>query len=194
MKPQILNKYLMLFCQAKVKAQRLGEAAAALTKFDPPLVAKNFKMYNQLCLLIFRAGAEKEVTYLRSFLFKLIVKFEEEKKINNKAYRTFLKYLQIAHLVNFKRILDQNSAKALSMRIKISLLRHSQYLRVDKLYLDAGKACKEQNKIPMAFLWLSKYLDVHDAIEDPDEGIDLPDDILSITDIPSVADVKLADS
>lgn len=53
MDPQILNTYLMKFCVGNIKAGKLGETVAALAKYDPPLVSKNFKMYNALSLRIF---------------------------------------------------------------------------------------------------------------------------------------------
>jgi len=37
-----------------IKANKLSETVAALAKYDPPLVSKNFKMYNALALRIFK--------------------------------------------------------------------------------------------------------------------------------------------
>lgn len=93
MEPAILNTYLMKFCITNIKAGKLGDTVAALAKYDPPLVSKNFKMYNGLAMRIFQKPNAKEISYFRKFFFKLIKKFEEAGKTNNKAYKTFYKYL-----------------------------------------------------------------------------------------------------
>ena len=48
-----MNTYLMKFCIVKIKNKDYEETVAALAKYDPPLVSKNFKMYNALSLRIF---------------------------------------------------------------------------------------------------------------------------------------------
>jgi len=67
--PQIMNNYLMKFCIMNVKAGKYGETVAALAKYDPPLVSKNFKMYNALALRIFKRCNSKEISYFRKFFY-----------------------------------------------------------------------------------------------------------------------------
>ncbi len=190
-----MNTYLMKFCIKNVKAGKYGETIAALAKYDPPLISKNFKMYNALSLRIFKRCNAKEISYFRKFFYQQIQKFEKEQKQNTKAYRTFYRYLQCAHFINLKNLLEkQGGAFELVTRLKISLLRYSDILRFDKLYYDAGKACQELGLDALAFLWFSRYLDIHDAIEDPESGFnDMQANVFEITDIPSPSTLNLPD-
>jgi len=70
-----LNTYLMKYCVTNIKAGKLGETVAALAKYDPPLISKNFKMYNALSIRIFQKCNAKEVHYYYMFFFSLIAKF-----------------------------------------------------------------------------------------------------------------------
>lgn len=75
--------------------------------------------------------------------------------------------------------------------IKMALLRYSEFLRFDRLYLEAGQACQKQGLVPYAFLWYSRYLDIFEAIEDPDVPFnDMLEDAFKITDIVSPANIN----
>lgn len=55
-----------------LKAGKLSETIAALAKYDPPLISKNFKLYNALSLKIFKKCDPKQIKYYRKFFFSLI--------------------------------------------------------------------------------------------------------------------------
>ena len=49
-----------------------------------------------------------------------------------------------------------------------SLLRYTKEIRADKAFLDAGEANRKEGINNMAFMFFNRYLDLFDAIEDPD--------------------------
>jgi len=55
-----------------------------------------------------------------------------------------LRYAVIAHLLNLKLVYEKKGIKELYVKISIALLRHSDVVRLDKLYYDAGIACKKE--------------------------------------------------
>lgn len=72
----------------------------------------------------------------------------------------------------------------------MALLRYCDLIRLDKLYYDAGMACKNTN-VGMAFTLLNRYLDIFEVIDDPDSN-NLGDNTdFETTDIPSPYDVPL---
>lgn len=76
-------------------------------------------------------------------------------------------------------------------KITISLLRYCEFIRLDKLYYEAGIACKNTNQLGMASIFLNRYLDLNEVIDDPDNAT-LPDsNDFDITDIPSPYDVSM---
>lgn len=99
----------------------------------------------------------------------------------------------MAHLINLKnKLLKQGGAFDLVTRIWIALLRYSDIVRFDKIYLQAGKACQKSGMEGYAFMFFSRYLDIHEAIEDPDAGYtEMNGSAFKITDIPSPATLTL---
>ena len=63
---------------------------------------------------------------------------------NDPAAKEFSKYALIAHLLNQKLIYEKKGVKDLYVKICIALLRYSDLVRLDKLYYDAGLACKKE--------------------------------------------------
>lgn len=51
-----------------------------------------------------------------------------------------------------------------------SLLRYTNVIRADKAFLDAGEANKRESINNMAFMFYNRYLDLYEAIDDPDSG------------------------
>ena len=80
--------------------------------------------------------------------------------------KEFSKYLQIAHLINLANTYQKKGMIPLFSQISQSLLRFSDLVRVDKLFYNAGVACKKASNLTMAFLLLNRYLDIFEVIED----------------------------
>ena len=53
-------------------------------------------------------------------------------------------------------------------RLCTSMLRYTKEVRADKAFLDAGEACRREGINNMAFMFFNRYIDLYDAIEDPD--------------------------
>ena len=50
--------------------------------------------------------------------------------------------------------------------VQVSLLRYTNYLLPDKAFYEAGIACRNIGWNNMAFVFLNRFLDIYDAIED----------------------------
>jgi len=57
-----------------------------------------------------------------------------------------------------------------SAKLCTSLLRYTKEIRADKAFYDAGDANKKEGINNMAFMFYNRYLDLYEAIEDPDSG------------------------
>ena len=72
-----------------------------------------------------------------------------------------------------------------------SLLRYTKEIRADKAFLDAGEANRREGVNNMAFMFFNRYLDLYEAIEDPDSGGINDNSDFQDTDLPSPADIPL---
>ena len=104
----------------------------------------------------------------------------------------FHKYLLIAHLVNLKFLYESRpGAQNLHQKITVSLLRYCEFIRLDKVFYEAGMSCQKSNDLGLASVLLNRFLDIADIIDDPDNNNLPEDDEFRITDIPSPYDVNM---
>jgi intraflagellar transport protein 172 len=105
--------------------------------------------------------------------------------------KDFYPALIASHLLsNRARLKDAGKCPELVAKTSVALCRYCAELPCDKAFYEAGMDCKDANMINMAFLFLNRFLDIADAIEDPDNaGIDNMD--FKDTDIPDPCDLEL---
>jgi intraflagellar transport protein 172 len=79
--------------------------------------------------------------------------------------------------------LGQKSLEAIAVKISVALLRYTEQIPADKAFVEAGTACKTHAWKNMAFVFLNRFLDLYEAIEDGNmDAIDNSD--FKDTDIP----------
>jgi intraflagellar transport protein 172 len=71
------------------------------------------------------------------------------------------------------------------------LLRYTKEIRADKAYFDAGTACRSAALNDSAFIFLNRYIDLYDAIDDPDNAGGIDNSEFENTDIPSPFEIPL---
>jgi intraflagellar transport protein 172 len=102
-----------------------------------------------------------------------------------------MKYLMITHLLLLKNDCNRHKLDRVNAKLSTSLLRYCKEIRADKAFLEAGEANKKVKQYDMAFIFYNRYIDLYDAIEDPDNnGINDNTDFEE-TDIPSPYDITL---
>lgn len=55
-------------------------------------------------------------------------------------------------------------------KLRSSMLRYINVLRVDKVFYEAGVACREAGLNDMAFVFFNRLIDLFELIDDPDVG------------------------
>jgi intraflagellar transport protein 172 len=76
-------------------------------------------------------------------------------------------------------------------RLCTSLLRYCKDIRADKAFLDAGDANRKINQNDMAFIFFNRYIDLWDAIQDPDGNMIQENTDFEGTDIPVPYEIPL---
>ena len=57
-------------------------------------------------------------------------------------------------------------------KISTSLLRHTEIIPADKAFYEAGMACRQAKKSEMAMIFMNRFLDLVEAIENDDGMLD----------------------
>lgn len=109
----------------------------------------------------------------------------------NPVFAEFMKYLMVTHLLLLKGEAARNNLTRVNAKLCTSLLRYCKEIRSDKAFYDAGMANKADKNYDMAFIFLNRYIDLYDAIEDPDNNGITDNAEFEDTDIPSPYDIAL---
>lgn len=86
----------------------------------------------------------------------------------NPVFLEFMRYLMVTHLTLLKGEAQKNNLDRVNAKLSTSLLRYCKDIRADKAFLDAGDANRKVGNNEMAFIFFNRYIDLWDAIQDPD--------------------------
>lgn len=76
-------------------------------------------------------------------------------------------------------------------KLTACLLRYTKEIRADKAYFDAGTASRKAGLNDSAFIYFNRYIDLYDAIDDPDNAGGIDNTEFENTDIPSPFEIPL---
>lgn len=94
---------------------------------------------------IFVECEHKEIEPLRKALYDFYKLLEGTSDANNPVVQEFNKFLTIAHLANLKFIYESRpGAQKLLYKLCTSLLRYCEFIRLDKLFYEAGIHCQKE--------------------------------------------------
>jgi intraflagellar transport protein 172 len=106
----------------------------------------------------------------------------------------FKKCLLAAHLQTARgRFQEQNKGAEAIAKASVALCRYCAEFPVDRGFYEAGIDCKTAGMINMSFFFLNRFLDIADAIEDPENAAIDNTDFMD-TDIPSPYDLDLPEA
>lgn len=133
-----------------------------------------------------------ELQILREMLQKLVKNLEglvNDK--NSPILIEFHQYLMVTHLLLLKGECTKNNLHNVNAKLCTSLLRYCKDIRADKAFLDAGDANRKVNSNEMAFIFFNRYIDLWDAIQDPDGNMIQENTDFEGTDIPVPYEIPL---
>jgi len=203
-----VTKFASIQAKKLVNDGKYKEALAVLalrgTAHDKPV---NFGLYKRIAQEILAFSEESQevmdkdmsdssqrevpesVEQLREMLYKLCNNLKEIDP-HGENTKVFERLSLIAHFYALKIRCCEAELYPVEAKLATSLLRYVGTLPVDKTFYEAGMACRRASWMNMAFVFLNRFVDISDLIEDPSEGMDNSDFLE--TDIPLV-DVPLPD-
>lgn len=131
--------------------------------------------------------------YSRIFLYKLI-NFRYLAQLrdvlhglsrSSPSFEKFERLLEAAHLSALKHGCRAfPTLSGIAVKASICLLRHTDILRADICYYEAGIAARTAGLLSEAFVFLNHFLDLEECIEEEGDGNILDVDDLRVTDFP----------
>jgi intraflagellar transport protein 172 len=130
---------------------------------------------------------------VREVLFKLTSELQTLDP-HGKDTQEFERLLFIAHLCSLRCTCESAGLKGLQARIATSLLRYTMDLPVDKAFYDAGAACREEHLVNLGFVFLNRFMDLTDAMDDPESASDIDNTDFLESDIPNPVKVPIPEA
>uniref|UniRef100_A0A2K5EYN7 Intraflagellar transport protein 172 homolog n=1 Tax=Aotus nancymaae TaxID=37293 RepID=A0A2K5EYN7_AOTNA len=187
---KILHKYVALYATHLIREGSSAQALALYVQHGAPANPQNFGIYKRIFTdMVSSPGTNCAEAYhswadLRDVLFNLCENLVKSSEANSPAHEEFKTMLLIAHYYATRSAAQSvKQLETVAARLSVSLLRHTQLLPVDKAFYEAGIAAKAVGWENMAFIFLNRFLDLTDAIEEGIlDGLDHSD--FQDTDIP----------
>jgi intraflagellar transport protein 172 len=198
----MLPHYLIQHCKILATQGEVLEACRQLVRYGPPKESQNFQLYKVLANELLSSDESEAPKMLREMLLRLLAPgpastpvppkklMEDRSPPSTEFHRAAL----VAHYQSLRNMLkERQGGMDLCWKISCALCRYCTEFPVDRAFYQAGMDCKDSGNINMAFFFLNRYLDIADAIDDPEnaqiDGSDFID-----TDIPSPYDLDLPES
>jgi len=97
----------------------------------------------------------------------------------------------VTHLTLLKGEAQRSNLDRVNAKLSTSLLRYCKEIRADKAFLDAGDANRKVGNNDMAFIFFNRYIDLWDAIKDPDAALIQENTDFEGTDIPEPHEIPI---
>ncbi|KAG8522493.1 LOW QUALITY PROTEIN: Intraflagellar transport protein 172, partial [Galemys pyrenaicus] len=170
---KILHKYVALYATHLIREGGYAQALALYVQHGAPANPQNFNIYKRIFSdIVSSPGTNSAEAYhswadLRDVFFNLCENLVKSSEANSPAHEEFETMLLIAHYYATRSAAQSvKQLETVAARLSVSLLRHTQLLPADKAFYEAGIAAKAVGWENMAFIFLNRFLDLTDAIEE----------------------------
>uniref|UniRef100_F6S4V7 Intraflagellar transport protein 172 homolog n=1 Tax=Ornithorhynchus anatinus TaxID=9258 RepID=F6S4V7_ORNAN len=170
---KILHKYVALYATHLIREGGWAQALALYVQHGAPANPQNFNIYKRIFTdMVSATGTNSAEAYhswadLRDVLFNLCENLVKSSEANSTAHEEFETMLLIAHYYATRSAAQSiKQLETVGARLSVSLLRHTQLVPADKAFYEAGTAAKAVGWENMAFIFLNRFLDLTDAIEE----------------------------
>jgi intraflagellar transport protein 172 len=135
-----------------------------------------------------------ELGVLKEMLVKLVDGLAAQVANNNPIYVEFFRFLMIVHLQLMKVDCQKHGLTGVLAKLTGCLLRYTKEIRADKAYYDAGEANKKAGQNDAAFIFMNRYIDLYDAIDDLENAGGFDNTDFENTDIPKPEYIPLPET
>uniref|UniRef100_A0A8U7MH45 Intraflagellar transport protein 172 homolog n=1 Tax=Corvus moneduloides TaxID=1196302 RepID=A0A8U7MH45_CORMO len=170
---EVLHKYIALYATHLIWEGSWDKALRLYVHHGAPANSQNFNIYKRLFVEMVNASgmncaeAYSSWAELRDMLLSLCENLVKSSEANTPAHEEFERMLLISHYCATRSAAQGlKQLDTMAAQLSISLLRHTDLLPADKAFYEAGIAAKAVSWENMAFVFLNRFLDLSDAIEE----------------------------
>ncbi|XP_051954406.1 intraflagellar transport protein 172 homolog [Xyrauchen texanus] len=170
---KILHKYIALYATHLIREGEAEKVLYLYAQHGVPAYSQNFNIYKRMFLELVSlrdrdcAEAYRMWADMRDVLLLLCENLTKSSEANSPAHEEFEQMLLVAHYYATRSAakgIDQLISVA--AKLSISLLRHTDLIPADKAFYEAGLTAKAVGWENMAFIFLNRFLDLADGIDE----------------------------
>ncbi|CAB4017982.1 intraflagellar transport 172 homolog [Paramuricea clavata] len=170
---EVLSKYVAQYAAHLIKENNTMKALELFLKHGAPPISQNFNIYKRIVYeMVSMDGMSSPDSYklwadMRDVLYEVTEGLNKTKNAGSAVLKEFEDMLLVCHYyANRAACLQQDSLDSIAAQISVSLLRHTDIIPCDKGFYEAGMAAKNAGMENMAFVFLNRYLDISEGIEE----------------------------
>ncbi|XP_024359090.2 intraflagellar transport protein 172 isoform X4 [Physcomitrium patens] len=150
---------------------KCGEAIDVLSQHGVPLNCPAFELCSfAACKIISAVDSIPQIQFtmqkLREILFQIVSSLTLNRALCPEVLTELKRLLIIVNFVTLRYISVAQELQEMQAKLSISLLRYIGTIPADRAFYEAGMACKQLGWQNMAFVFLNRYLDIVEAIDD----------------------------
>ena len=169
----LLSRYATLHGAHLIQSNLHADAAKVFAAHGTATQGANLAMYRRVAKEVLASGegggADGGVSATLPSLRKMLASVSNSLRApggDEAAAAEFDQWLWIAHLVAAKALAAERGMAEGAKKIAVNLLRFIREAPADKAFYEAGMACKATGDLNMAFVFLNRFLDITEAMED----------------------------
>jgi intraflagellar transport protein 172 len=164
---EVLTKYTAHYAKHLVQQQDFLGAVGALNQFGVSTQPACFDLYKRIAHeIMVLEPKESNLKPLKEVLHKLIKALE-----GLPGHDEFKKLGLVVHFLSQRQVCVNSGLGEFGWKLAVSLARYCNDLAADRIFYDAGAATKATGVNNMAFVFFNRFLDLTEAIDDPETGM-----------------------
>ncbi len=183
----VLRKYVGIRAAALASERNAPEALRLLAKYGAPSTGAHYNTYRLLTKEVLSSSKLAEeaetVQNLRAVLYSVVTQLIKN-RAEERVIAEFSKSLRVAHTLSMKSLSLQKGLKDLAAKAAVSAVRYCDLLAADHAFYTAGMLCRDVKMSNTAFVFLNRFLDLAEAMAEPDSSGVIENADFEHTDVP----------
>mmetsp|Transcript_26109 Transcript_26109/g.57041 ORF Transcript_26109/g.57041 Transcript_26109/m.57041 type:complete len:1764 (+) Transcript_26109:195-5486(+) len=172
--PEVAAMYAARHAERRFKQGEYGQAAQAFALHGISANSAYFELYRGIALGILTASSSERTAdgekALKDMMFRLVNALQVSTAVKKAELEEFRRLYLAAHYISISNQARGAGHKELAAKALTSALRYTGIVPADRAFFEAGVAWKEAGRLNMAFVMLNRFLDLVDAMDDPNSS------------------------
>merc|ERR1711991_762116 len=178
-------RYATMYSRSLLEQEKYVEAVRVFGRHGAPADLNNTAIYTKLSKFLVgtstvETAEANAIPELAAMMHSVMSGLEGN---NDPRVKELSKWRLIAHLTAV-RAKCASTVPEVAAKVAVSLVRYIHDIPADKAFFEAGTASKDVNQTSMSFVFLNRYLDLSEAMDEGETTVTLENADFENTDIP----------